>query len=949
MSDLQYEMIDNVNEVNDALDELLLEREMITPELLRGAFQPTLVRASAGTGKTYQLTARLLKILLTGAPPETVLATTFTRKAAGEILTRVLTTLGHAADAENPKALADLQSQVGLPGLPRHVCGQLFHRLLKNIHRLRICTLDSLFSQLARALPFELDLPPGWRLTDEIEEVWLRQLAISNMIDSLQSSEIESLISMLGRGDVKRNVARELIQVVENTYGLSRQASQEAWDQLDVPARPESADITRTAGSFRMSQPKQKTLRELLEKMADHLDARDLSPLIEQTLLANIHKARLTGDEIKFGRSKFPPGLETDFEVLYASVQSESLSLLRSQNQATGSLATHYNESITNVKQSQGSFAFDDIAVRLATVFTTLDAATIQSKLDSRIDHLLLDEFQDTAPVQWQVLRVIAQSVVPQEQAIESVQQLDPRRSQSFFCVGDTKQAIYGWRGGVAEIFDAVDKQIPGIISVPQDESYRSSRVVLDAVTDAFQNLTRHPLAETPSPEDPSDKALYEAEALQEFARKFPPQTAARDLPGFVRFMTGPKVPPKPNPADPDGKPVKPTAADIQFALIEEVATQIQSLNASAPTLSIGVLTRTNATVRNLINALESRGVDVSAEGGNPLDDSVAVRWILSALMMVEHPGDGRWRHHLAYSPLAEQLPLADADGDKAADWLRRKIEDQGLPEVVLFLATALIPSCDAREQVRLQQLVELTTQFHHIGRTRLRDFVDLVRIKRVQRPKAAAVRVMTVHQSKGLEFDAVFLPEIHKELIGQPPQCMADLPDLGKPPTGITRSVGEKQWHYLPLRWQHVIGGNVKSRITEAMCLLYVAMTRARQGLYLFTPPSTKTDFANKNAASLLFHAWKGPANENADPTEGDRVLFESGSEDWWNGHLDGADAEETTQQETAQPAPTPPTKTISFLPRKTACYSKSHSAKGRGDRFLVDRSSDAKMHRSL
>lgn len=886
MNEIEYEFISSFDD-NDtiAFNELIDEQQLITPELLQGAFQPTLVRASAGTGKTYQLTARLLKILLTGASPESVLATTFTRKAAGEILTRVLTTLGQAANADTPDALADLQQQVGLPGLPRHVCGQLFHRLLKNIHRLRICTLDSLFSQLARALPFELDLPPGWRLTDEIEEVWFRQLAIGNLIDSLESSEIESLVSMLGRGDVKRNVARELIQVVETTYGLSRQATEQAWDQLDVPNRPESAEITRTAGSFRMAAPPQKSLCKLLEKMADHLDTRDLSPLLEETLLKNIHKSRLTGDEIKFGRSKFPPELRTDFDVLYQAVRCESLSLLRSQNHATGSLARHYDESITSIKQAQASFAFDDIAVRLATVFTHLDAATIQSKLDSKIDHLLLDEFQDTSPVQWQVLKVIAESVVPApEDSQGKGDAIGPRRSQSFFCVGDTKQAIYGWRGGVAEIFDAVDQQIPGVASVPQDESYRSSRIVLDAVTDAFQKLPRHPMADTPSPEDPSDKALYEAEALQEFADKFPPQTAARDLPGHVKFMTGPRVPPKPNPADPDGKPIKPSAADIQAALVHEVASQIQTLHQSAPHLSIGVLTRTNTTVQMMINALEARGVDVSAEGGNPLDDSVAVRWILSALMMVEHPGDGRWKHHVAFSPLTDFLPLNDENPNAASDWLRQQIDDHGLAETVHDLATALIPTCDERETVRLRQLIELTTQFHHIGRTRLRDFVDLVRIKRVQRPKAAAVRVMTVHQSKGLEFDAVFLPEINKELIGQPPQCIAELPDLSRPPVGLTRSVGEKQWHYLPLRWQRTLGGNVKSRITEAMCLLYVAMTRARQGLYLFTPPSTKSDFATKTAAALLFHAWRdSPQGDDRDPTLGDQILFESGDEQWW------------------------------------------------------------------
>ncbi|MEO9592071.1 3'-5' exonuclease, partial [Rhodopirellula bahusiensis] len=135
------------------------------------------------------------------------------------------------------------------------------------------------------------------------------------------------------------------------------------------------------------------------------------------------------------------------------------------------------------------------------------------------------------------------------------------------------------------------------------------------------------------------------------------------------------------------------------------------------------------------------------------------------------------------------------------------------------------------------------------------------------------------VHQSKGLEFDAVFLPEIHKALLGQSPQCLADIPEIGQPARGLSRSVGEAQWHFLPKRWQAVFGGSVVSRLTEAMCLLYVAMTRARQGLYLVIPPAGKKDFNNKTAASLLYHAWKC----EADPTAEGEVLYESGDANWF------------------------------------------------------------------
>ena len=188
------------------------ENEDVTSD---GMLLPTVVRASAGTGKTYRLTARLMRILLQGAAPESILATTFTRKAAGEILDRVLLTLAHAANESDPAALEALREQVDLPTLPRSACLQMFDKLLRNVHRLRICTLDSLFSQLARSFSFELGLPPAWRLTDEIEEMWLREQAVDALIATLDPAEMMTLLSMLGKGENRRSIARELLQVVD--------------------------------------------------------------------------------------------------------------------------------------------------------------------------------------------------------------------------------------------------------------------------------------------------------------------------------------------------------------------------------------------------------------------------------------------------------------------------------------------------------------------------------------------------------------------------------------------------------------------------------------------------------------------------------------------------------------------------------------------------------------
>ena len=107
--------------------------------------------------------------------------------------------------------------------------------------------------------------------------------------------------------------------------------------------------------------------------------------------------------------------------------------------------------------------------------------------------------------------------------------------AQSFFCVGDTKQAIYGC-GGVAEIFDAVADQIPDVIEDDQNISYRSSPVVIDVVNQTFKNLIRHPMANAAVASDPTSKTSYEAEALNHFCRRFPEHEAfKKDLPGTCR------------------------------------------------------------------------------------------------------------------------------------------------------------------------------------------------------------------------------------------------------------------------------------------------------------------------------------------------------------------------------------------------------------------------------
>tara|TARA_R110002049_G_scaffold2750_4_gene21924 strand:+ start:75185 stop:77920 length:2736 start_codon:yes stop_codon:yes gene_type:complete len=840
-------------------------RENTSNDVRAPSLTPLLVRASAGTGKTYQLTGRLMKILFGGAPVETILATTFTRKAAGEILDRVLINLARAADPNDDKTLQMLREQVGIPTLSRTACLQQLRRVLQNIHRLRICTLDSLFSQLARSFPFELGLPPAWRLTDEIEEVWMREAAADSMISALDPGEMVSLLAMLGKGESRRSIAREVLRVVEQGYTLQRQCDDDVWEKVRAPKSPEPSELTRVAGELRSISLPQKSLVKKLNATADLLDSRDLKALVADTLLINIARARRTNDIVKYGSAKFPESVLDDaFDKLYAAVRTKALSLLSEQNRATGHILAAYDSHVTSLKHAARTLGFDDVAARLANQFAKFDADALHNRMDGAIDHLLLDEFQDTSAIQWQVLRPLARRSAAPAPDVDDA--LSTTQARSFFCVGDTKQAIYGWRGGVAEIFDAVETQIQGVESGGLHESFRSSPVILDVVNRVFLNLTRHPIAVVKDSKDLADASVFEAEALSRFASNFKEHISRReDLDGHVSFRTS---------RSSDGD-----SATKKLCVYEDAAALIDDLHAKAPHVSIGVLTRSNAGVAQMYFQLDQLGIDVSQEGGNPLTDSAAVEIVLSALMWAEHPGDLRWRFHVLSTPLVDRLPGSKLESASGANFIRQMVEDRGLTETIEYLADGLAGNCDARDTIRLRQLTHLAMQYQQNTAPRIRDFVRMVRQKRVERPQQAPVRVMTIHQSKGLEFDAVVLPELSGDLASIRDAYVADVPNLGDPPVGISRWMEGRSRHFLSTHWQREFGKKIRSVNTEALCTLYVAMTRARQALYMFSQPANKTDFATKTPASLIYHAL----NCSVDPTESETTLFEMGNRDWF------------------------------------------------------------------
>ena len=445
------------------------------------------------------------------------------------------------------------------------------------------------------------------------------------------------------------------------------------------------------------------------------------------------------------------------YRKLFEHVQGVYLQQIRAQMEGTYAMLERFHATYSEIKQETGALRFEDVTRVLAGGGRAAGIEQQRFRLDSPIAHLLLDEFQDTSLPQWQVIRPLAQYVTGPEGDRKTPWRSEPR---SFFCVGDAKQAIYAWRGGKSEIFEALDSDLGQLTKQPLNKSYRSAQPVIDVVNRVFREMPRHDNLERLEP------------AVREWSERFPEHTTAlTELPGYVELRTAPEAGEGEN------------ATDVKLAWTAE---RVKELTALAPGYSIGILTRRNDTVTQLIHELRQRDVPASEEGGGRLNDSPATQVILSLLKLADHPRDTVARFHVAQSPLATIVGYDNFRDElqtlKLSRAVRTQLLDEGYGPTLRRWAEPLAAHCDRREWTRLQQLVETGYAYEHLATLRPADFVRYVELKRVTDPTAADVRVMTVHQSKGLQFDMVVLADLDAALIGQPESFVTGQPSPTAP-----------------------------------------------------------------------------------------------------------------------------------------------------------------------
>jgi ATP-dependent exoDNAse (exonuclease V) beta subunit len=832
----------------------------------------TLITANAGCGKTFTLANRVLGWLVEHhrvqgtSGVRDVLAATFTRKAAGEIQQRILRHL--ARGALEPKRLATYLSAIDLEVDPTgDELLAVLEDVARNIDRLHINTLDGIFHRLARALPEAVGLPQGWTIGDEPALQSLQRAAIDTWLRSCDAAEVRELARAAEGEVLKGSMHRAIIKTIwgdgrgGGLIELLRRSTLgntgiDPWMWLDglsdeqispTCCRLDDGAI-RTAIKSLSDEPVPLTKADTPNKnwLKAHgrvcdaaRDGRWGDLLIDSLVLAAVEGR-------PFSRVSVSDGMCEAMAPLIGHARQQLVNRIRTRIGVWRELLRTLSEAYDDQQREGGCYGFGDIAYRLACadVLSQDGMELLAWRLDATIRDLALDEFQDTSAEQARVLHPLLGEMFSGDGAHDAPRHL--------LVVADPKQSIYGWRGGTPMLIDWLEQEGgDAILCETIARSYRSSPVIMDFVNACFEGITTNAAMigerdrrSLPPPTLAADCGLIGTEAPNPvdaaLARwRFTPHESAetlKELTGQVCAYV----------AEKDDVPT--LAATIAAGRLPYVGT-------------IGILCPTNRNVAAVSKALGDQGVAVSQEGSGKVEDICAAARLLDVLRIGDHPGHMEAAYRVSHSPFGvriglgptETLPDRSTSVAEASRRIRQSIATRGLPDSLADLVDAIAPEVDAREYASLRRIVTIASHWDSATPRRLSEFVSHVEQVGLGEASDASVRVMTMHASKGLEFDEVVLPWLDDKMVKESPSvCQGWSVDALGAIKAIAPSVTNDERVHTPiLRAFHeqAFAGDLADRLS----LLYVAVTRARRGLHLVFQPVKKDVDETLSPATFL------------------------------------------------------------------------------------------------
>jgi ATP-dependent helicase/nuclease subunit A len=470
-----------------------------------------IVKASAGCGKTYQLSRRFLYLVAAGADPFSILTITFTKKAAAEMRERILSDasmllkdkdLARSFNQEITTMHAWAMSETPYPPQKPKTAEQTAKAILSGTQLLKISTIDSIFMDWVRKFPWEAKEPQGAALSTKFEVLsasekddyddaaWHKACQTIYENFSQKSKAANSPLFKLTPFEIKNRLIG--LQNNRSFLWLIQQLSESSSAGLITHPNGVSGreDIKTISGDRDFIKAHEAELLAIAEQMNPQKHLLTIEAIKTANMQALIELRILKGDWQVHGgtiRGKKKELLSSEIDRINESAQYywNRLKIDKLNDLATGLFDTY--ELFSTIRQTLKSNAhaaeFEDLAKGSFRLFSSLEALGARFLIHKTTQHLLLDEFQDTSMLQWYIFKTIAEEFFSGE-GLEGSGSLNP----SIFIVGDKKQSIYAFREADARIIDlAADTLNPfGVRNVALNYSYRTSQSVLDFVNYLF-------------------------------------------------------------------------------------------------------------------------------------------------------------------------------------------------------------------------------------------------------------------------------------------------------------------------------------------------------------------------------------------------------------------------------------------------------------------------------
>ena len=837
---------------------------------MTNSYALTIYKASAGSGKTFTLSVEYIKLLIKDPQSyRSTLAVTFTNKATEEMKLRILSQLYGIW-----KLLPDSKSYIDkikedLDVTEEYMserAGIALHNIVHNYSYFRIETIDSFFQSVLRNLARELDLTANLRI--ELNDYQIERNAVDELINSLdENSELLTWIMEYIRenmdddkdwnviGNIKRfgeNIFREYYKT--NSKKLNERLLEEGFfkqytsklrqmrNEAEVEMQNEAAQFfdalnhngieiddlnngkNGPAGYFIKIKKGIYNNTIVTKRLQKVLDEGSESSWVKQK------SSKETQDIVReLANSTLTPLVHHAEDVRQKNwyIYGSAVLTLRHLNQLR--LLNSIENKVRMMNVEQNRFLLSDTHTLLHSLIRDTDSPFIFEKIGNYLENIMIDEFQDTSTVQWQNFKVLLEECMSHGE------------QQGNLIVGDVKQSIYRWRSGDWRMLNNIEREFPYLNSMLNvcslDTNYRSSRRVITFNNAFFKRASELEYADQKSSTPDTSSPEQLKKAYSDVVQKVP---SFRDNHGYVSINLLPNE-------------------DYRQQALQKTAEAVSLLLDSGANYSdIAILVRSNDIIQLIAEffANELPDVKIVSDEAFRLDSSVSVNIIVNAMLWLTHPENILAKAYIAKAYQTYVLEKSEQETNKllaTAEGI-----DSALP-------CALI---DKRDDLLTMPIFELAEQIYtlfNIGNIKgedaylyafydaLTDFIanntadidsfveewnDSIAEKTIQASAIDGIRIITIHQSKGLEFEHVVIPFCDWTLEkGNTIWCTPQVEpynELPLIPVDFSASQMKGTIYEFDYNEEHL------QNCVDNLNLLYVAFTRAASSLFVIAQRGT-------------------------------------------------------------------------------------------------------------